>query len=49
MILNYLASIVNDVIINLYSKGINFCQILIGLFIFNFILYEIRYIVRHFE
>ena len=46
MIINDLASIVNNLIINLYSNGIHFYQILLGLFIFNFLIYEIVYIVK---
>lgn len=46
MIINDLASIVNNIIINLYSNGIHFYQILLGLFIFNFLIYEIVYIVK---
>lgn len=49
MIINEIAHIYNDFLIELYSNGIHFYQIIIGLIIFNFILYEIRFIVRHFE
>lgn len=46
MIINDLANIVNNIIINLYNSGIEFYQILLGLFIYNFIVYEIVYIVK---
>lgn len=49
MIINEIAHMYNNLLINLYSSGIHFYQIILGLFIFNFILYEIRFIVRHFE
>lgn len=49
MIINEIARIYNNFLIELYSNGIHFYQIIIGLIIFNFILYEIRFIVRHFE
>lgn len=41
MIINKIALFINDSIINLYDKGIHFYQILIGLFIFNLIIYII--------
>ncbi len=47
MIINNIANMYNNLIINLYSMGIHFYQIIIGLFIFNFLIYEIRFIVRH--
>ncbi len=47
MIINDLAYTVNNLVKNLYSKDIHFYQIIIGLLIFNFILYEIRFIVKH--
>lgn len=47
MIINDLANIVNNLIKNLYSSGIHFYQIIIAMLIMNFILYEIRFIVRH--
>lgn len=46
MIINEIASIVNNIVINLYNNGIYFYQILLGLFIFNFLIYEIVYIIR---
>lgn len=39
MIINEMALFVNNMIQNLYSKNIQFYQILIGLFIFNLIIY----------
>lgn len=39
MIINQLADIINSLIINLYSNGICFYEVLIGLFIFNTIIY----------
>ncbi len=41
MIINDIANLVNTMILNLYSKGITFYQILIGLFIFNIIIFYI--------
>lgn len=41
MIINNIALLINNMIINLYSKGITFYQIIIGLFIFNIIIYYI--------
>lgn len=41
MIINILADIVNDFIIKLYSSGIHFYQIIIGMFIFNYLVYEL--------
>ena len=41
MIINEMALFVNNMIQNLYSKNIQFYQILIGLFIFNLIIYII--------
>lgn len=49
MILNELALLVNNLLINLISSGISFSDILVGLFIFNFVVYVITYMVRHFE
>lgn len=46
MIINILANIINNLVINLYNSGIHFYQILIGLFIFNYIIYLISCIVR---
>lgn len=39
MIINEMALFVNNMLQNLYSKNIQFYQILIGLFIFNLIIY----------
>lgn len=47
MIINNITSLINDMIITLYSYDIKFYQILIGLFIFNFIIWKIRYIVKN--
>lgn len=41
MIINQIALFVNQMILNLYSKGIQFYKIIIGLFIFNVIIYII--------
>lgn len=41
MIINKLALFINDFIINLYSNDIKFYQIIIGMFIFNFLIYSI--------
>lgn len=49
MIINELALLVNNFLINLFNNGIKFYQILVGLFIFNFIVYVITYMIRHFE
>lgn len=49
MIINEIARMYNNLLVNLYSNGIHFYQIIIALFIFNFLLYEIRFIVRHFS
>lgn len=46
MIISELANIVNNFVINLYNNGIHFYQILIGLFIFNYLIYVIVNIVR---
>lgn len=47
MIINKMAEIVNNMMINLYNSGIHFYQILIGLFIFNFLVYIIRKMVKN--
>lgn len=39
MIINEMALFVNSMVQNLYSKNIQFYQIIIGLFIFNLIIY----------
>ena len=49
MIINKIALIFNDFVINLYSSGIKFHEILIGLFVFNFLVYVITYAINHFE
>ncbi|GEM_PF-6291653 len=49
MIINDLANIVNNFIVYLNECGIKFYQILIALFIFNFIVYVITYMINHFE
>lgn len=49
MIINELALLVNNLLINLFNSGISFSDILVGLFIFNFVVYVITYMVRHFE
>lgn len=41
MIINNIASLLNQMIIDLYSNGIYFYQVIIALFILNFILYQI--------
>ena len=41
MIINRLALIVNDFIVSLYSNGIHFYQVILGLIIFNVIVYII--------
>lgn len=46
MIINNLATIVNNTLNNLFSNGIHFYQILIGEFIFNFIIYLICKIIK---
>ena len=46
MIINELAQIINSIIIKLYSNNINFYEILIGLFIFNIIIYSICRLIK---
>lgn len=46
MIINNLALMINDLILNLYNNGIYFYQILIGLFIANFSIYYICYMLK---
>ncbi len=41
MIINKIAYLVNNFIIILYSRGISFYEIIIGMFIFDFIIYII--------
>ena len=49
MIINELANLINKMVINLYSNGVKFWQIILAMLIMNFIIYEIRFIVRHFS
>lgn len=46
MIINKLAFLIKNMIENLYIKDIKFYQIIIGLIIFNFIIYLICKIVK---
>lgn len=46
MIINNLASIINNFIILLYNSGIHFYQIILGLFIFNFLVYILTSFIR---
>lgn len=41
MIINEIALIINNMIISLYDKGIHFYQVIIGMFIFDLIIYYI--------
>lgn len=41
MIINKLALIVNDFVVGLYSSGIHFYQIILGLIVFNVLIYII--------
>lgn len=41
MIINNIAKIYNESIINLYNNGISFYQVIVGLFIFNVIIYSL--------
>lgn len=41
MIINNIASLLNQMIIDLYSSGIHFYQVIIALFILNFLIYQI--------
>ena len=47
-IINKMALFVNDIVVYFNENNISFYQILIGLFIFNFLVYVICYIVRRF-
>lgn len=47
MIINNIALLINNFIINLYEQGLHFYQIIIGMFIFNVILYIIRTICKN--
>ena len=49
MIINELALLTNNLLTNLFNNDIKFSEILIGLFIFNFVVYVITYMVKHFE
>lgn len=46
MIINKIANIVNMTMLGFYSSGIKFYQVLIGLFIFNYLVYIITGFVR---
>lgn len=46
MIVNNIFSLINDFVKGLYSSGIHFYQIIIGLFIFNVIIYILTSFVR---
>ncbi len=46
MIINQLANILNDFIINLYAQDIKFWQIIIGLIIFDFIIWIITNMIK---
>ena len=46
MIINNLASIINNFITSLYNSGIHFYQIILGLFIFNVLVYFLTGFIR---
>lgn len=46
MIINEIANIVNRTMLEFYSSGIKFYKVLIGLFIFNYLIYIITGFVR---
>lgn len=46
MIINKLALFINDFLLSCFNNGIKFYQILIGLFIFNFIIYCIYNLLK---
>jgi hypothetical protein len=46
MISNQIASLINNMIIILYSNGIHFYQIIIGLLVFNVIVYNLCNLIR---
>lgn len=46
MLINNLATILNEFIVSLYSKNIHYYQIILGLIIFNFIIYLICKIIK---
>lgn len=46
MIINKIAYLVNNFIIILYSRGISFYEIIIGMFIFDFIIYLICKLIK---
>lgn len=48
-IITILSDTLNGFITNLNENGITFSEILIGLFIFNFVVYVITYMIKHFE
>lgn len=41
MIINNIVSLLNQMMIDLYSSGIHFYQVIIALFILNFLIYQI--------
>ncbi len=41
MIFHNIANVINNFIVGLYDKGFHFYQILIGMFVFDFIIYQI--------
>lgn len=46
MIINKIALTINNFIINLYSNDIKFYQIIIGMFIFDFLIYSICNLIK---
>lgn len=46
MIINKLALILNDFILKLYSQGINFYKIVLGIIIFDFIIWIIVHMIK---
>lgn len=46
MIINSLARIINDFVDLLYNSGIHFYQIILGLFIFNVLVYFLTGFIR---
>ncbi len=46
MLINKLANLLNNFLVNLYLKDIKFYQIIIGLIIFNFIIYLICKMIK---
>lgn len=49
MIINSLAAIINNFIISLYNSGIHFYQIILGLFIFNVLVYFLTGFIRYID